>query len=1024
MLAATGFASTATGRAAGMGRTPVAPPAQGSVSGNPSTAIVHWDKFYDRQGNLLSEGSPENVGADSLYFKNYYSTTILYGCPKSQVPNPNPANCRPAFAWLYNQTTVGMDPAGTFCYEVYETTLRRHNTNDGSHVDFTIPHGYWACGTDGNFIYAPVKDTVYKYTLAGTLVSTTVLDLTPVWYEFSVVNDTVWCGPGDSIMHGYACSKFTGGSITTDATWNVGSGSNAPALVGWDGQYYYVSWDGYSSNTFKRFNADRTLSASGTINIDTRGVMCSVRGTRPVTQDSLYWKLITSTINLYSSFKAQNVTAAQPTPLAWQYSQSIPCMTPNGHYVFEVCRLNMRRTDLVTGDVANYALADSSGGACGTDGRYVYVPKGTTTRKYDLDGTLVSATTTDYAPWTDASTFGFGVANDTVWIAPDKTGPTWYGYACSKFTGGSITHDATWSTSGGSATAMTVNYDGQYYYMTWGGYGSNTFLRFYRDRTLYSTGTVTGDARSVMCRQGDYPVMVCDASGHPDYMGILCGMLVDSSGGRFAAVDTYNIGSHATFPATEWYNHGYRAILALTNVSPADSAALGDSLARFVQLGGGVVEGVFADCTGYPIGGNWRSQYAPFTIQTCAYSSGSMGIVHQPLHPMMAGVSAITMNNYRTGNTLSTLRNPNCVCVAEYTDANRCLATYFDSAGQRAVSLGMYPMSPWIGGASGQWCRLMVNALNWAAVGPSVGVAAPNGGETWHAGSVHNITWTQTGNAVKDSVYYSTDGGSSWTGVAYYDPSPDPLEHAWTIPATPTTQARVKVVTWDEDGGRVEDKNDADFTIVVVHDVGVTQIIQPPASVDSGATVVPSAAVKNFGDAQETFPVRFNIGDFYTQDTTVTMDPGVTDTVNFPQWIAGPAGTHAVRCSTRLAPDGNNANDRAQGEVVVLPFGGIAQEESNILPLTFALHSPIPNPSASGAMVRYDLPRPALVELRIYDVTGVLVRRLVEGAQPAGYQRAYWNGRDERGRTVAPGVYYCRFKADDFLATHKMVVRR
>jgi len=108
----------------------------------------------------------------------------------------------------------------------------------------------------------------------------------------------------------------------------------------------------------------------------------------------------------------------------------------------------------------------------------------------------------------------------------------------------------------------------------------------------------------------------------------------------------------------------------------------------------------------------------------------------------------------------------------------------------------------------------------------------------------------------------------------------------------------------------------------------------------------------------------------------------------------------------------------------LIAIGGIAQEESNILPLTFALHSPIPNPSASGAMVRYDLPRPALVELRIYDVTGVLVRRLVEGAQPAGYQRAYWNGRDERGRTVAPGVYYCRFKADDFLATHKMVVRR
>jgi flagellar hook assembly protein FlgD len=52
------------------------------------------------------------------------------------------------------------------------------------------------------------------------------------------------------------------------------------------------------------------------------------------------------------------------------------------------------------------------------------------------------------------------------------------------------------------------------------------------------------------------------------------------------------------------------------------------------------------------------------------------------------------------------------------------------------------------------------------------------------------------------------------------------------------------------------------------------------------------------------------------------------------------------------------------------------------------------------------------------------VRRLVEGTQPAGYRRASWNGRDESGRPVAPGVYYCRLKTDDFFATQKLVVRR
>jgi hypothetical protein len=105
-------------------------------------------------------------------------------------------------------------------------------------------------------------------------------------------------------------------------------------------------------------------------------------------------------------------------------------------------------------------------------------------------------------------------------------------------------------------------------------------------------------------------------------------------------------------------------------------------------------------------------------------------------------------------------------------------------------------------------------------------------------------------------------------------------------------------------------------------------------------------------------------------------------------------------------------------------LGGIAQSENNALPLVFALSQSYPNPSASGTLVRYALPRPAQVDLRIYDVAGTLVRRLEDGVQAAGYRSAYWNGCDDRGRTVAPGVYYCRFKADDFLAAQKLVVRR
>ena len=87
------------------------------------------------------------------------------------------------------------------------------------------------------------------------------------------------------------------------------------------------------------------------------------------------------------------------------------------------------------------------------------------------------------------------------------------------------------------------------------------------------------------------------------------------------------------------------------------------------------------------------------------------------------------------------------------------------------------------------------------------------------------------------------------------------------------------------------------------------------------------------------------------------------------------------------------------------------------------LHACYPNPFSSATVVRYDLPRAERVHLRVYDVFGRLVRTLVQGEQlPAGRQEAVWNGRDDSGRKVAPGVYFYRLSADGFSRTKRMTL--
>ena len=103
--------------------------------------------------------------------------------------------------------------------------------------------------------------------------------------------------------------------------------------------------------------------------------------------------------------------------------------------------------------------------------------------------------------------------------------------------------------------------------------------------------------------------------------------------------------------------------------------------------------------------------------------------------------------------------------------------------------------------------------------------------------------------------------------------------------------------------------------------VGVTDIIAPVGSVDSGTVVAPMADVRNFGGVPVSFPVIFRIGAFYTDTQFVSnLLPGDSIVVTFVSWSASPLGTHITKCSTALAGDVDPANDAVFDSVRVLPF--------------------------------------------------------------------------------------------------------
>ena len=93
-------------------------------------------------------------------------------------------------------------------------------------------------------------------------------------------------------------------------------------------------------------------------------------------------------------------------------------------------------------------------------------------------------------------------------------------------------------------------------------------------------------------------------------------------------------------------------------------------------------------------------------------------------------------------------------------------------------------------------------------------------------------------------------------------------------------------------------------------------------------------------------------------------------------------------------------------------------------PLAFALFANYPNPFNPVTFISYQLPVVSPVTLIVYDQQGRQVKILIDKTQPAGIHRVRWDGRNNRGRFVASGVYLYRLEASGFTQVRRMVLLR
>ena len=101
-------------------------------------------------------------------------------------------------------------------------------------------------------------------------------------------------------------------------------------------------------------------------------------------------------------------------------------------------------------------------------------------------------------------------------------------------------------------------------------------------------------------------------------------------------------------------------------------------------------------------------------------------------------------------------------------------------------------------------------------------------------------------------------------------------------------------------------------------------------------------------------------------------------------------------------------------------ISGVSNKEE--IPNKFMLYNAYPNPFNPTTTITYELLKQDNVKINIYDVSGKLVKELVNREDNAGKHSVVWNGKNNNGKQVSSGNYFYQIMCGDFVQAKKMIL--
>lgn len=146
------------------------------------------------------------------------------------------------------------------------------------------------------------------------------------------------------------------------------------------------------------------------------------------------------------------------------------------------------------------------------------------------------------------------------------------------------------------------------------------------------------------------------------------------------------------------------------------------------------------------------------------------------------------------------------------------------------------------------------------------------------------------------------------------------------------------------------------------------------------------------------------------QTMLIHKKDGTTETININSNVNITFNNLSAEDKIKILKLDNSNFEYNLTDVVVITFSGVSINDSKtkLKEIPISLLSNYPNPFNPSTNITFNIEKPGLATVAVYNQKGELVKQLYKGEVTPGSYNLHWNGKDNSSKSASSGCYFTK----------------